>query len=72
VRAATGWYMLDAIPITQPTMPLSIRNARAKALARYVAARRLLRIAKRINRRRTRDRRTPEVILGYDRHGLPR
>lgn len=84
-------------------MPISIRNAKAEALAREVAeragetmtqaisraleerlvrlrspreqattARRLLAIARRINRRRTRDRRTADRILGYDRDGLPR
>lgn len=84
-------------------MPLSIRNARAEALARDVAARtgetmtqaivvaleqrlaklrsrrettaaarNLLRIARRIGRRVTRDRRGPDRILGYDKQGLPR
>lgn len=84
-------------------MPLSIRNAKAEALARDVAtrtgesmteaiivaleerlarlrsrrettaaARGLLRIARKINRRPARDRRTAEQILGYDKHGLPR
>ena len=84
-------------------MPLSIRNPRAEALVRdiaartgvsmtqaivmaleerlgklrsrretTVAARELLRIAKRINRHRTRNQRTPEAILGYDKRGVPR
>lgn len=84
-------------------MPLSIRNAKAEALARDVAARTgetmtqaivvaleerlaklrsrrettaaarsLLRIARRISRRPMRDRRKPDQILGYDKHGLPR
>jgi antitoxin VapB len=84
-------------------MPMSIRNAKAEALARDVAARTgesmtqaitvaleerlarlrshgetasaarsLLRIARRISRRPTRDRRSAEKILGYDRLGLPR
>jgi antitoxin VapB len=84
-------------------VPISIRNPKAEALAREVAARAgetmtqaisraleerlarlrtpreraatsrsLLAIARRINRRQTRDRRSAEKILGYDRHGLPR
>jgi antitoxin VapB len=103
MRAARRWYILNEIVYKDPAMPLSIRNAKAEALARdvaartgetmteaivvaleerlarlrsrretTVAARQLLRIARRIKRRRTRDRRTPEAILGYDKHGLPR
>ena len=103
MRGAPAWYILIKIVYKDPPMPLSIRNAKAEALARdvaartgetmtqaivvaleerlaklrsrretTVAARQLLRIARRVNRRRTRDRRTPEAILGYDKHGLPR
>jgi len=72
MRGTLGWYMLKEIQCKHPTMPLRTRNARAKVLARHVVARRLLRIARRINRRPTRDRRTPKGILGYDKHGLTR
>ena len=103
MRGVPGWYILNTIVYKDLAMPLSIRNAKAEALARDVAARtgetmtqaivvaleerlarlryrrettvatrQLLRIARRINRRRTRDRRTPEAILGYDEYGLQR
>jgi antitoxin VapB len=68
VAARTGETMTQAIVVALAERLAKLRSRRETT----VAARRLLRIARRINRRRTRDRRTPEAILGYDRHGLPR
>ncbi len=68
VAARTGETMTQAIVVALEERLAKLRYRRETT----AAARRLLRIARRINRRRTRDRRTADAILGYDRNGLPR
>ena len=68
VAARTGESMTEAIIVALEERLARLRSRRETT----AAARGLLRIARRIGRRPTRDRRTPEQILGYDKHGLPR
>jgi antitoxin VapB len=68
IAGRTGETMTKAIVVALEERLARLRSSRET----HTAARQLLAAAKRINRRRTRDARTPEAILGYDEHGLPR
>ena len=68
IAGRTGETMTKAIVIALEERLAKLRSPRET----HAAARQLLSVARRINRRRTRDARTPEAILGYDEHGLPR
>lgn len=68
ISARTGETMTQAIVVALEERLAKLRSRRETT----AAARGLLRIARRISRRPTRDRRKPDQILGYDKHGLPR
>ena len=68
ISARTGETMTQVIVVALEERLAKLRSRRETT----AAVRRLLRIARRINRRRTRDARTSGAILGYDKHGLPR
>jgi antitoxin VapB len=68
ISARTGETMTQAIVVALEERLAKLRSRRETT----AAARELLTIARRINRRRTRDTRTPAAILGYDKRGLPR
>lgn len=68
IAGRTGETMTKAIVIALEERLAKLRSPRET----HAAARQLLAAARRINRRPTRDARTPEAILGYDEHGLPR
>ena len=68
ISTRTGETMTQAIVTALEERLAKLRSRRETT----AAARDLLRIARRINRRRTRDARKPDAILGYDKHGLPR
>lgn len=68
VAARAGETMTEAISRALEERLARMRTPREKA----ATARSLLAIARRINRRRTRSRRSADAILGYDRDGLPR
>lgn len=68
ISTRTGETMTQAIVTALEERLANLRSRRETT----AAARELLRIARRISRRRTRDARTPDAILGYDKHGLPR
>ena len=68
ISSRTGETMTRAIVVALEERLAKLRSRRETT----TAARELLTIAKRINRRRTRDNRSPEAILGYGKHGLPR
>ena len=67
VAARAGETMTQAIATALEERLARMRTPRERS----VSLRRLLTIARRIARRPTRDRRSAEAILGYDRHGLP-
>jgi antitoxin VapB len=68
ITGRTGETMTQAIVVALEERLARLRSPRET----HAAARQLLNVARRINRRRTRDARAPEAILGYDDHGLPR
>ena len=68
ISTRTGETMTQAIVTALEERLAKLRSRRETT----AAVRDLLRIARRINRRRTRDARKPDAILGYDKHGLPR
>lgn len=68
IAARTGETMTQAIVVALEDRLSRLRSRREAG----TAARQILTVARRISRRRTRDTRTPDAILGYDKHGLPR
>ena len=68
VAQRAGETMTEAISRALEERLARLRTPREQA----ATARALLAIARRISRRRTRDPRAPDVILGYNRDGVPR
>lgn len=68
IAGRTGETMTKAIVVALEERLAKLRSPRETR----GAARQILSVARRINRRRTRDTRAANVILGYDKQGLPR
>lgn len=68
IATRTGETMTKAIVVALEERLARLRTPREA----QASARQLLNTARKINRRRTLDDRTPDAILGYDKHGLPR
>lgn len=69
ITARTGESMTQAIVVALEDRLARLRAERSVTVGR---AQDILAAARRINRRKTRDTRATDAILGYDKHGLPR
>jgi antitoxin VapB len=67
IAARTGESMTQAIVVALEDRLAKLRAHRGAS----EKAQQILSVARRINRRRTRDTRTADAILGYDKRGLP-
>lgn len=68
IAGRTGETMTKAIVVALEERLARLRSVRET----HGAAQQILNVARRINRRRALDTRSPEAILGYGKHGLPR